>query len=170
MQMDAARHAHIFQRTQITGMRQHRHRRDQAARQQFLGAVEIGKHQVQQRRALNQRRLDGAPFLGRDHQRQRIELPGPVQPLIAAIDVVGDAVLADQPQAEIPAAADFFVRQTGQEIEKTLGVGTRHAVGTEHLVPRTARQRIAHAERPGQYSLLGAQQRIDAKTAVFHGN
>ena len=73
--------------------------------EQPLRPVEIRQQRVQHARALRDARFDGLPLRGRQHERQRIERPGPVGALRVGVDVVGDAVLDDEPARELERAA-----------------------------------------------------------------
>ena len=59
------------------------------------GAVDVAEDAVEQLGALQDAGLDLLPFVGREHQREQIERPGPLLALGVGIDVVGDAVVAD---------------------------------------------------------------------------
>ena len=71
--------------------------------QEMLGAVEIGEEGVEDAQSLADPRFDPLPIVRRDHQRDRIEDPRTLPPLGILVDVVGDAVVADQPPRLLPA-------------------------------------------------------------------
>ena len=52
--------------------------RDVPFGQQPLRAVEIGQQRIEQPRALRDAGFDRLPLGGRQHERQRIERPGPI--------------------------------------------------------------------------------------------
>src|ERR1700722_5280127 len=70
-------------------------RRQGALRKQFLLAVEIGQHGVQEACALRNAGLNRLPFLCGDEIWKRIENPWTIAALAIGIHVVGDAVLDD---------------------------------------------------------------------------
>ena len=71
--------------------------------QEMLRAVEIGEEGVEDPQALADPRFDSPPIVRRDDQRDRIEDPRTLPPLGILVDVVGDAVVADQPPRLLPA-------------------------------------------------------------------
>ena len=69
------------------------------------GAVAVGENLVQQRRALDQAGFERAPFVRRDDERNRVELPRTLHAARVAIDVVGDALFVDEPLAGVRSGA-----------------------------------------------------------------
>ena len=123
--------------------------------QQPLRSVEIGQQRVQQPRALRDARFDGLPLRGRQDERQRIERPGAVGALRIGVDVVGDAVLDDQPARQLERAAHRVGRIVGaQAVDERPPVRAHRALRVGQLVvavegpagSRTARMSFtAHA-------------------------
>ena len=103
--------------------------------QQPLRAIEIGQQRVQHARALRDARFDGLPFGGRQHEGQRIERPGTIGALRIGIDVVGDAVLDDQPARELERAAHGVGRIVGaQPVDERPPVRAHRALRIVQLV------------------------------------
>jgi hypothetical protein len=86
-------------RAQKIRLRKHQRRRKPARPDEFLRAVAVGEDFVQQRGALDESRFERAPFVRRDDERNRVELPGRSDAARIAINIVGDALLVDQPAA-----------------------------------------------------------------------
>ena len=82
--------------------------------------------------------FQGPPLGRRDQERDRVELPGPVHPPGVAVDVVGDAVLADQVLRFLPAAADLVGAQRLEGVDERLPVRP-DAVAREPSARRTSR-------------------------------
>ena len=95
VQPDAARHWDADAGAQEARVAVDQRRRQQALAQQVLRAVEVAQDAVEQVRALRHCGLDFGPLLGRQEQRQDVEIPGAVDAARVRVDVVGDAVLAD---------------------------------------------------------------------------
>ena len=109
--------------------------RDVTLGQQPLRAVEVGQQRIQQPRALRDAGLDGLPLGGRQHERQRIQRPGPVGALRVGVDVVGDAVLDDQPARELERAAHGVGRFVGaQTVDERPPVRAHRALRIVQLV------------------------------------
>jgi len=103
-------------------------------RNQGLLAIKVGQQGVEQLGALLHAGFDAAPFIGGDQQRQRIELPGPVAPLRVGIDVIGDAILDDEPPCQFDAAARGFGPAVGNMLDQRLPVGADRPVAIEQFV------------------------------------
>ena len=104
VQVNASRRLDPPARPQKRRIRKHQFGGQQPFAQQALLPVQIGKNQVEQRRSLDDACLDGLPLGRLHHQRDRIERPGARGALRIAIDVVGNAVVVDEPAAFLPAA------------------------------------------------------------------
>ena len=85
-----------------------------AAVQQFLGAIEIGQNPVEKLGALDEAGFEAAPFGSGDQDRDGVEIPRAVHPQRVAVDVVGNAVLANALTGGLPAAGQFFRTQLGE--------------------------------------------------------
>ncbi len=101
---------------------------------QVLGAVQVRQQGIEQLCALLHAGFDGAPFVGRDQQWQRIELPGPIAPLRVGVDVVGDAILHDQPSRHLDATAHRFGPAVGKMFDQRLPVRADRTVSIEQLI------------------------------------
>ena len=77
-------------------------RRHDAVTDQMLWAVEVGQEGVEDPQSLPDALLDPPPVVGGDHERDRVEDPGPLSPFAIVVDVVGHAVVADQPAGLLP--------------------------------------------------------------------
>ena len=104
-QLVASGHLDTARRTQIAGVGEQQRRGKHSAGQRPAVSVEIGQHRVQQAGALHEPGFEGVPVAFRDHQRQRVELPGSGHgPAVAVGDRVaevvgldvGDAVVVDE--------------------------------------------------------------------------
>ena len=108
---------------------------DVALGQQPLRPIEIGQQRVQQPRALRDARFDGLPLRGRQHERQRIQRPGTIGALRVGVDVVGDAVLDDEPARELERAAHGVGRIVGaQAVDERPPVRAHRALRVGQLV------------------------------------
>ena len=117
------------------------HRRRQPARtDEFLRAVTVGENPVQQGRALNQARLERAPFIRRDDKRDRVQLPRPLHAARIAVNIVGDALLMNEALAGFLPALEFRRAELLQRREQSGVMRTRLAVVSEKLIkPRGTR-------------------------------
>ena len=111
------------------GMREHELGRQQALAQQPLRAVEIGEDRVRAARArcASAARRSRATRRPRCSERDRVELPRPVHAARVAVDVVGDAVLADQPPRRAPSAARSSARPERVERARRSALPVRRA-------------------------------------------
>src|SRR5271170_7264056 len=73
-------------------------------REEALRAVKILEYEAQQAGALNDAGFDQAPLVGRNQKRDSIDFPGPICSERIAVDVVGDAVLANAAFGTTPAS------------------------------------------------------------------
>ena len=109
-------------------------RRDHAAADQVLGAVDVGQEGFDQARPLDQAGLDAAPFVrGHDH-RQRVEPPGMGAVVRVGIDVERDAAFLQQaPRRPVETAEAFFVHAGEPGHQRPPGRPDQ-AVRADHLV------------------------------------
>ena len=63
--------------------------------EEFLRPVNIAEEEAEKFGPLDDAFFDEAPLVGRDEQRDEVDFPRTADALGIAIDVVGDAVLAD---------------------------------------------------------------------------
>ena len=107
----------------VTGAQKTRIGFDQRRRQDAFGdrrlrPVDVGQQRVEKLRALDRARLDDAPFLRRDQQRQHVERPETFGALRIVIDRIGDVVLAKEPARLLEAfghLARIERRQAGEQ-------------------------------------------------------
>ena len=123
-----------------------------------LRPVQVGQDQVEQPGPLDQPGLDRRGVGRRDQERDRVELPGPVHALRVAVDVVGDAVLADQVLGLFPALAQ-------------LGQADRLDPPDERLPVRaetpSARRSSRRRTRRGAVRIPGSGWRVPATVVCF---
>ena len=113
---------------------EHHRRRDRAAAQQILRAVDVLEHAVEQLGALRDAGLDLGPLGGCDQERQRVDFPRPVGALGVGIHVVGDAVLADLALHQRQRVAHVRPFARGEPLHERAPVRARLARRSEHLV------------------------------------
>ena len=142
--------------------------RREALGEQPLRSVEIGEQRVEQAGALHDAGLDAAPLVGATTQRQRVEVPGAVGALRVGVDVVGDAVVDDQPARQFDAAPRGASRPSRpQAVEQTAPVLARRALRVDHLVVAgRLQERQRHVAQPGRSA--AAQVERERKVRV-HG-
>ena len=139
-----------------SGCAENQRRRKPARADEFLRAVAVGENFVQQRRALDQAGFKRAPFVRRDDERNRVQLPRPFHAARIAIDVVGDALFVDEPLAGVRAALQFRRAEFLQCAEQFRVMRTHFAVrppAIRQTRPRRAGNRPAN--RPGRRRLFG---------------
>ena len=99
-----------------------------------MRTVNVAQNEAQQFGALNDTFFDKAPLVGRNEQRNEIDLPGTADALRIAVDVIGDAVFAD---AALGAGKTFFqfVRaEFAQRLNETGPVAARrYAIGGQFI-------------------------------------
>ena len=133
VQVPAAGDADAVDRPQESGVRVDQLRRDQALLEEPLRAVQVVEDQFQEPRALPEARLQGGGLGLRDQQRDRVELPRPRGAVRVAVDVVGDAVLADELLRLVPAADQLRRAEFAQRVEQRLPVRPGRAVAADRL-------------------------------------
>ena len=107
VQPGVTRRANTLHGTQVTGVALHQRSRQQGLFQQFLRAVQVGHHGVEQARALQHAGFDLCPVFGRHDGGEQVQRPGALQAFGAVgVDVVGDAVVADLPLQVVGAAVE----------------------------------------------------------------
>ena len=78
-----------------------------------------------------------------------VELPGPRLAALVVIDVVGDAVVADQPARALLRASALLGAERREVLQHRLPVRAHLPVGAQHLVP-AARRRTIVRDQPGR--------------------
>jgi hypothetical protein len=109
-------------------------RRHDALAQHVLGSVEIRQQGVEHAGPLVDAHLQPAPIVGGDHQRDRVEHPRPLLTRCLVVDVVGHAVVTDEPAGLLPALDQFRRRPGAEQVDQPHPVRSRGAVGTAQLV------------------------------------
>src|SRR5260370_11243255 len=102
--------------------------------QQTLTIVKVTKNEAEQVGALYQPCLQAAPFLMRNQHGQRVQLPGPFESLRITIDIVGDAVLAQEPPGGVAPGAQFIASQPSQSLDEGLPMCAGAARREDHFV------------------------------------
>ena len=124
--MHAARWPYALHLMQKTTVPKHHGGRNVAAAQQFLGAVKVGQHAVQQVGALRNAGFNFAPLGGRQQQRQRVHFPQTVSTLRVGVDVVRDTVFANFALHQRQGFADLQTLTRGHRLQKRSPMRTRH--------------------------------------------
>ena len=96
--------------------------------------------QTQQLGALNDSRFDIAPFVGRNQERDNIDFPGTICAERIAVNVVGDAVLADAALGTRPAPSQLFRARWRAETPSgapSEDEESRHRRTTRHMLLRS---------------------------------
>ncbi len=104
----------------------------------LLRPVEILQNQIQQLGALNDAGFDESPFVGRNQERNDIDLPGPICPERIAVDVVRDSVLANAALGAAPAPSQFL----GADRPQATPSGVPSAAGESRHQPTTRHRRL----------------------------
>ena len=129
--------------------------------------VKIREQRFEHARALRNTFLDLAPLVLREHQGQWVECPRPVCALRIGVDVVGDAVLDDQPPREFQRAARGIVRLVGgQTLNKRPPVRAHRAVFIEKFVVAARIGNVARKTRLG--SGTGRHDTLVALRVTLH--
>src|SRR5437870_2371790 len=100
--------------------------------QQLLRTINIGQDRFEQACPLDQAVVEPVAFLGREDERNRVELPGPSQAARIAEDVVRNAILTDEFSSVVPALSKLVQPKPFEMPEKLLPVIPRPSVGGTH--------------------------------------
>ncbi len=146
---------------QEAGIGKHELRRNQAGLEKLLRTVEVGENGFEQARALDEAGLQCIAFFRLNEHRERIELPGTIEAARIAVDVVGNAVFANQILGFLPAVAKLLVAQILEGRGERLPVLTQPASGVEHLV-EAVQATIAIEKGPGVQVDLWKRSRAHA--------
>ena len=114
-----------------------------ALTEHVLRSVEIGDQGVEHPSPLIGPDLEPRPVGTGDHERNRIEHPGPLLPRLLILHRVGDAVVADQPAGLFPAVGEFGRLPGSQLVDQPAPMGPRVAVGTPEFVVAGFRRPVA---------------------------
>ena len=111
VQVKVPRHADAVARPEKGGVAEDKRGREEAFAQEALRTVEVSEDEIEECGALFEAGFDVTPFIRRDHQWHHVQFPGPIHALRIAIDVVRDAMLADDPAAVFPANRQFVASE-----------------------------------------------------------
>ena len=157
-------------RPQVARVREDQPRRQQPLAQQPLRPIEIGEDRVEQPRPLGERRAHRLPLgFGRD-QRDGIQLPGPIHSARVAVDVVGDAVLVDQPARGFPTARHLGASHRVERAHEGIPVGARAAGVSQHLVVQPGEGLVVEPQRIGPGHRRAAQVRRRSRVKGYSGS
>ncbi len=142
-------------------------RRDQAIAQKLLRAVGVGENGVEQTRALDERRLEGAPFGAGKDEGDKVDLPAFSRRGRVGKDVVRDAHLAHSPIELVGALRLLGGGQFGESCKEALPVRADLPVGIHQFVIAAA----AQAGIAGEQSLveLQSEPRFQVHDLTFMG-
>ena len=146
-QVAAANRLQPFGRGQEAAVAEDHRRRDGAALHQGLVTVEVAEDAVEQVGALLDAGGDRLPFVGRQQQRDRVDLPRSMRAGGVGIDVVGDAVIANLPLGQLERVADVALAALGERAREGVPVRSRPAGRAEQFVVAIIGRRIAGQER-----------------------
>ena len=121
--------------------------RQVARAEQRLLAIDVGGDAIEQAGALHQPRLQPAPVLGRDGERRDVEFPRPRRLAGIAVDVVGDAVVADHAQRGRFQPLQFLAAQRRQALDQLPPMRPHLAVPPDQLVGGERQRRVALKQR-----------------------
>lgn len=100
---------------------------------QLLFAVYVFEQQVEKSCALGEPGIDEFPVVARDEEGNIVEFPGAVEAIGIAVDIIGDAVFAEEAQGILVAGAHFFFAELGIGLEKGFPVGLHSSVFTDQF-------------------------------------
>ena len=129
VQISAAGWLHAVHAAQIAGVGMDQRAGQQAFGQQFLRAVNVGHHPVEQAGALADADLDLAPVLRRNQHREQVQRPRALRAVGVGIDVVGDAVVADFALQGGRLVLEAVKTVLAQKVEKAVPGGGQRLAG-----------------------------------------
>ena len=154
-QVHAAHRLQALRRAEKAAVAEDHGRRNGAALQQRLRAVDVAEDAVEQVGALGDAGLDRIPFVGRQEQRQRVDFPRAVGSHGVVVDVVGDALLADLPLGQRQRLAHLALAALGERTHEGVPVRPRLRRAGQQLVVAVALRRVA-GEQLRQHRPRGA--------------
>ena len=168
--MNTARHRDAVTRAKEARVAEHQRRRQLPFAQQPLRTVEIAQEQVEDACSLNQRRLEVIPLGGRHEQRNHVERPRPVNAFGIAVDVVGDAVVANRALGVLPPRRQLVTAERLERSHEGVVVRAEFAVRCDQLV---VDEPIAHLvpieQAPGRRWYRNACDRFHQRGSVAFG-
>ena len=135
---------------QEAGVFKDQFRRQKSVEEQALRAVEVVEDRLQKPRPLHQPRFKVRILRCGDQERDGVECPRPGDAARVAVDVVGDAVLADQLAGLVPAARHLAQAEPVECVDEPLPRRPHFAAGRDHFVlrRRTKGRRRSGRRRP----------------------
>ncbi len=112
--------------------------------------MQIEQDQVEQPGPLDQSLFEAAPFVRRDDERHHVELPGTIDALGIAVDVVGDAVFADRAPRVVAPRGEFHRSHRLDAVHESLALRAERAGAGEHLVEDAGDRLVLLEEPPGK--------------------
>ena len=109
-------------------------RRHDPLAERVLRSVEVGQERVEHAGPLIDAHLEPLPVDLRDHKWDRVEHPGPLLAGGVIVNVVGDAVVADQTPGLLPAVGQLGRLPGAEQIDEPFPVGPGQAVGAGQFV------------------------------------
>ena len=106
--------------TQETGIREHECGRQKPFAEQSLLSIKVGENQIEKLRPLAQSGGDRSPFLRWHKERHQVKLPRPIHTLRITINVVGNAVFANDSAGAFAAERKFVPPQAVEQRDKPL--------------------------------------------------
>ena len=163
VQAPTAAHLHAMTRPEELRVAQHQRCRQAAFQHQALLAVAVRQHGIEQPRPLDQPRLQAAPVVGRNEQRQRIEVPRPRCRAARAVDVVREAVLVEDPLDTLPACVHLRRTQGADGFDQLPPMRSQLAIRGLHFI-EDPWQRLVCVEQRRQRRIGRSRQRLDHGT------
>ena len=147
MQEGLLRRANAVAGPEKIRLREHERWWQPAGADQFLRPVAIREDPIDERGALNERCFERRPLLRRQHERHRVNLPGPLHAARVAIDVIRDALLTDEAADGVGAALQFGLAQPVEVANQRDEVGAGSAGGREQFVIGAADRSVIGEQR-----------------------
>src|SRR5678815_5232394 len=146
MEINVFRNTHAVARPQESWIAENQGRRKRAGAEQFLRPENICEDQVEKSRALDQPAFNRAPFLSGDEQRDNVQLPRTIHPLRITINVVGDAVFANDSPGILRPDGKLFRSKLLQGTPELLPMTSKFAGRGEALVVQVGATRVTSEE------------------------
>ena len=140
--MDPARRPHAGQRAQELRVPGRQVRRQVPLGQEPPMTVDVGQEGVGQAGALDDAGFDAGPFAPVEDEGQDVEVPRPGRAAGVVVDVVGDAVVADQPAHAAVAPLQLRPVDPGEFGQERAPVRPHRAVRRQHGIVTPGRPRI----------------------------
>src|ERR1700722_5548125 len=107
MQPATLRQTDSMTRPQEAGVGPQQFWRKDSAEHRIRRTIQIRQQTVQEPRALNQSFADAVPVSTGNQQGNKIQVPGPVEAVRIAVDVMGHAIRVNQATSQIAPVAEF---------------------------------------------------------------